>query len=101
MRLFYRLLDRLTKYEVLVAMISSVQFLYTKDPVSAHCYLLPPLSQLKPSMMRLLLVLTTLSYLPALSLGKSVGSIQIEGYGDIFLLAPDWAAPSIEVGSIM
>jgi hypothetical protein len=48
-------------------------------------------------MMRLLLVLTTLSYLPALSLGKSVGSIQIEGYGDIFLLAPDWAAPSIEV----
>merc|ERR1719369_715765 len=47
--------------------------------------------------MRLLLLLTTLSYLPALSLGKTVGSIQIEGYGDIYLLAPDWAAPAIEV----
>jgi len=48
--------------------------------------------------MRLPFVLTFLSSIPAITLAKTVGSVQVEGNdGEIFLLAPDWAAPSIQV----
>merc|ERR1719495_1545712 len=40
--------------------------------------------------MKLPLIVSFLCYLP-LTLGKTVGSIQVEGVGEIFLLAPDWA----------
>ena len=37
-------------------------------------------------------------YLSCLVNGKTVGSIQVEGFGEIFLLAPDWATIEVREG---
>jgi len=47
--------------------------------------------------MRLLLLLTTISSVPTLTHTKTVGSFQVQGYGEVFILAPDWAAENIQI----
>jgi len=47
--------------------------------------------------MKLLQVLSFLSCLSITVLGKNVGSINVDGIGEVYILTHDWAAPMIEI----
>ena len=48
--------------------------------------------------MKLVLAITLLCCLAAPALSKTVGSIQVKDYGEVWVVAPDWAVGAIQVG---
>ena len=50
--------------------------------------------------MKLVAALTLLCYL-APALAKNLGSIQVKDFGEVWVLAPDWASGAIQVHDAM
>ena len=47
--------------------------------------------------MKPVLAITLLCCLAAPALSKTVGSIQVKDYGEVWVVAPDWAVGAIQV----
>ena len=50
--------------------------------------------------MKLVLAITLLCCLAAPALAKNLGSIQVKDYGEVWVVAPDWAVGAIQVGCL-